>query len=255
MKLFEIYEDVVSKKYWSGFDQYLINTNNLNEVDATNLNELLREANLLVFEAFGIKPSEPGKYFIGGSARLFKSPMLLKVLNELDKNFPLVIGDLDVLVPGEKDWEKLYDNYTNPNSEFLNKISKRVGEENIESVVQRFKKQWERYGGKIYRPGSTKDGLKLSKHDIEVFDVWDPTRVKGAVDFDVRSTEEILRDAVKIGGYYYMGIYDIFDYKSKLNREKEKEILKKLRKFLDGTQTPQEAELLLKDVYNILKED
>ena len=255
MKLFKIYEDVVSKKYWSGFDEYLINNNSLIEVDDALLNEMLNEANLLVFDAFGIKPSEPGKYFIGGSARLFKNPMLLKVLNELDPNFPLTISDLDVIIPGEEDWDTLYKNYTNPESEFLKKVGKKIGEENIPTVIQRFKKQWEQYGGKIYRPGGTKDGLKLSKHDIEVFDVWDPTKVKGAVDFDVRSTEEILRDSVKVGGHYYMGIYDVFDYKSKLNREKEREILKKLRKFLDGTQTPQEAELLFKDVYNILKKE
>jgi hypothetical protein len=254
MKLFEVYEDMVSKKYWSQFDEYLINNTSLNEVDSVNLNQLLSEANLLIFEAFGINPSEGGKYFIGGSARLFKSPMLLKVLNELDKSFELTIGDLDVLVPGRTEWDTLYKNYTNPDSEYLKKLGKKIGEKNIPIVMERFKKQWEQYGGKIYRPGGTKDGLKLSKNDIEVFDEWKPNLVSDAKDFSVRSTEEILKDSVNIGGYYYMSIYDVFDYKSKLNREKEKKILEKLKKFLDGSQTPQEAEILFKDVYNILKE-
>lgn len=254
MKIFEIYEDMMSTEYWSKFDQYLVSNSDLSEVDATNINQLLSEAKLLIFDAFGINPSQGGKYFIGGSARLFKSPMLLKVLNELDKNFPLTIGDLDVLVPGEEDWKTLYKNYTDPDSQFLKKLSKKVGEKNIPTIMERFKKQWERYGGKIYRPGGGKDGLKLSKGDIEAFDSWEPNRVADARDFSVRNTKEILKDAVKIGGYYYMSIYDVFDYKSKLGRDKEKKIVEKLKTFLNGSQEPQEAEILFKDVYNILKE-
>lgn len=255
MKLYAIYENMVSTKYWSNFDNYLVDNTTLSEIDTANINQLLNEANLLIFEAFGIDPSESGKYFIGGSARLFKNPMLLKVLNKLDKNFPLVIGDLDVLVPGKQEWETLYKNYTDPNSQFLKKIGEKIGEKNIPIVMERFKKQWKQYGGKIYRPGGTKDGLKLSKSDIEAFDVWDPSQAADAKDINVRSTEEILKDAVKIGDYYYMSIYDVFDYKSKLDRNKEKKIVEKLKKFLDGSQTPQEAEILFKDVYNILKEE
>lgn len=255
MELYAIYENMVSTKYWSNFDNYLVDNTTLSEIDTANINQLLNEANLLIFEAFGIDPSESGKYFIGGSARLFKNPMLLKVLNKLDKNFPLVIGDLDVLVPGKQEWETLYKNYTDPNSQFLKKIGEKIGEKNIPIVIERFKKQWKQYGGKIYRPGGTKDGLKLSKSDIEAFDVWDPSQAADAKDINVRSTEEILKDAVKIGGYYYMSIYDVFDYKSKLDRNKEKKIVEKLKKFLDGSQTPQEAEILFKDVYNILKEE
>lgn len=255
MRLFETYENIILSKHWVKFDDYLTNNSSLIEIDTVNINQLLSEANLLIFDAFGINPSQYGKYFIGGSARLFKNPMLLKVLNKLDKNFSLTIGDLDVLVPGEEDWQTLYKNYTNPDSEFLKKLSKKVGEKNIPIVMDRFKKQWEQHGGKIYRPGGSKDGLKLSKSDIEAFDVWEPSRIKGAKDVNVRSTEEILKDAVKIGGYYYMSIYDIFDYKSKLNRDKEKKIVEKLKKFLNGSQTPQESEKLFKDVYNILKEE
>lgn len=255
MKLYAIYENMVSTKYWSNFDNYLVGNTTLSEIDASNINELLKEANLLIFEAFGINPSERGKYFIGGSARLFKNPMLLKVLNKLDKDFPLTIGDLDIIVPGRQEWETLYKNYTDPNSQFLKKIGEKIGEKNIPIIVERFKKQWKQYGGKIYRPGGTKDGLKLSKSDIEAFDVWDPSQAADAKDINVRSTEEILKDAVKIGGYYYMSIYDVFDYKSKLDRNKEKKIVEKLKKFLDGSQTPQEAEILFKDVYSILKEE
>jgi peroxiredoxin family protein len=254
MKLFEVYQDMMSDDVWSRFDDYLANETSLAEVDATNMNDLLNESKFLIFEAFGINPTERGKYFIGGSARLFKNPMLLKVLNELDKNFALSVGDLDVVIPGKEQWKTLYNNYTNKDSEFLKKLSKKVGEKNIPTIMERFKKQWERYGGKIYRPGATKDGLGLSKRDIESFDEWRPDLAKDARDIKVRSTSNILSDAVKVGDYYYMSIYDVFDYKSQLDREKERDIVEKLEKFLDGTQTPQEAEILFKDVYNILKE-
>lgn len=253
MKLYEVYEDMMSSETWSRFDDYLANEIYIIEVDAVNINELLGEANFLIFEAFGIKPTEGGKYFIGGSARLFKNPMLLKVLNKIDKNFSLNVGDLDVVVPGEGEWKTLYNNYTNKDSEFLKKLSKKIGEKNIPTVMEKFKKQWERYGGKIYRPGATKDGLGLSKKDIEAFPEWRPDLAKDAKDIEVRSTSQILSDAVKIGNYYYMGIYDVFDYKSQLDRVKEKAIVEKLKEFLDGSQNPQEAELLFKDVYNILK--
>jgi hypothetical protein len=242
---------MMSSEAWSKFDQYLANETSLNEVDAVNINDLLDQANFLIFEAFGINPTEGGKYFIGGSARLFKNPMLLKLLNEIDKSFPLTIGDLDVVIPGKEEWETLYNNYTNKDSEYLKKLAKKIGEKNIPIIMERFKKQWEQYGGKIYRPGATKDGLKLSNKDIEAFDEWRPDLAKDARDISVRSTSEILGDAVKVGNHYYMCIYDVFDYKSKLGREKEAAIVKLLQKFLDGSQTPQEAEILFKQIRNI----
>ena len=246
MKLFEMYEDMMSSEVWSKFDSYLASETSLTEIDATNINELLGISNFLIFDAFGLSSSQGGKYFIGGSARLFKNPMLLKVLNELDKNFPLVVGDLDIVIPNEEDWKTLYNNYTNKDSEFLKKLGKKIGEKNIPIVMEKFKKQWERYDGKIYRPGATKDGLGLSEKDIEAFTEWRPDLASDARDVNVRSTSEILGDSVKMGNYYYMGIYDVFDYKSKLNRDKEKPIVKLLEKFIDSAQTPQEAEILFK---------
>lgn len=254
MKLFEIYENIMSSETWSRFDEYLANEVSLTEIDAVNINELLGEANLLIFDAFGINPSQGGKYFIGGSARLFKNPMLLKVLNELDKGFPLSVGDLDIVVPGEEEWKKLYSNYTSKDSEFLKKLGKKIGEKNIPTVVERFKKQWDEYGGKIYRPGGTKDGLGLSKKDIEAFTEWRPDLARDAAEgVKVRSTKQILSDAVKIGNHYYMSIFDVFDYKTKLGRDKELPIVRLLQKFLDGSQTPQEAEILFKNIRDILK--
>ena len=252
MKLFEVYQDMMASETWSKFDDYLANETSLTEIDATNVNELLKESNVLIFEAFGIEPSQAGKYFIGGSARLFKNPELFKVLNQQFENFPLSVGDLDFVVPGESEWKTLYNNYTNKDSEYLKKVGKIIGEKNIPVVMERFKKQWEQYGGKIYRPGP--NGLKLSKKDIEAFTTWRPDLASDAEDgVKVRSTSQILKDAVKVGGRYYMSIYDVFDYKQKLGREKEQAIVKLLGKFLNSKQTPQESELLFKNIGAVLE--
>jgi len=252
MKLFEVYQDMMASETWSKFDDYLANETSLTEIDATNVNELLKESNVLIFEAFGIEPSQAGKYFIGGSARLFKNPELFKVLNQQFENFPLTVGDLDFVIPGESEWKTLYNNYTNKDSEYLKKVGKIIGEKNIPVVMERFKKQWEQYGGEIYRPGP--NGLKLSKKDIEAFTTWRPDLASDAEDgVKVRSTSQILKDAVKVGGRYYMSIYDVFDYKQKLGREKEQAIVKLLGKFLNSKQTPQESELLFKNIGAVLE--
>ena len=56
-----------------------------------------------------------------------------------------------------------------------------------------------------------------------------------------------------MGGRYYMSIYDVFDYKQKLGREKEQAIVKLLSKFLNSKQTPQESELLFKNIGAVLE--
>jgi|TARA_R110000772_G_scaffold219692_3_gene330230 hypothetical protein len=253
MKLFEVYQGMLESETWVRFDEYLSKEASLTEIDAVNINELLGESKFLIFEAFGLNPSQSGKYFIGGSARLFKNPQLLKVLNELDKSFPLSVGDLDVVVTGEQEWKTLYNNYTNKDSDFMKKLGKIIGEDKIPTIMSRFKKQWDMYDGKIYRPGGTKDGLGLSKKDIEAFTEWRPDLASDkARNVEIRPTSKILEDSVKIGGYYYMSIYDVFDYKQKLGREKEQAIVKLLEKFLDGSQTPQESEILFKNIRNIL---
>tara|TARA_R110002153_G_scaffold274304_1_gene448261 strand:+ start:73 stop:834 length:762 start_codon:yes stop_codon:yes gene_type:complete len=249
MKLFEIYENMNSSDIWSRFEDYLSKETLLQEIDSSNVNELLSESRLLIFKAFGINPEQKGTYFLGGSARLFKNPKLLKVLNQIDRSYPLAIGDLDFVVPGEQEWKNLYKNYTTDSS-FIEELGKKIGEKNIPTVVSKFKKQWERYDGKIYRPGST--GLKLSNKDIEAFDEWRPDLAGDAKDLSVRPTEKIMSDSVKVGGYYFMNIYDVFDYKSQLNRKKEKAIVGLLSTFLDGSLTSEEAEKLFKDIQSIL---
>ena len=260
MKLFQVYKEI------------LIEEAILTEVDAVNLNQLLSESNLLVFEAFGIKPSDTGKYFIAGSARLFKNPMLLKYINEVErllkkKESTLVLGDLDVIVPGEEEWKILYNNYTNVESEFLKKLSQKV-KKSPEEIKNLFLKNKNNFDKRIYRPGSGNGGMNFINLDIEVFDVWDPNRIPG-YNVKVRTTEEIIKNAVKIGGYYYMSVRDVVDYKWQLGREKEEEILKLIGREIRGVEnikikpneTPKEfekrkyggTEKLFKNIYTILK--
>lgn len=261
MKLFEVYKEI------------LIEEAILTEVDAVNLNQLLSESNLLVFEAFGIKPSDAGKYFIAGSARLFKNPMLLKYINEVEKllkkeKSTLVLGDLDVIVPGEEEWKNLYNNYTNVESEFLKKLSQKVNK-SPEEIKNIFLKNKDYYDNRIYRPGNGKGGMNFINLDIEAFDIWAPNRLPGYENVKVRSTEETLKNAVKVGGYYYMSVRDVVDYKWQLGREKEEEILKLIGREIKNVENikskpgedPKDlekrkyggTEKLFKNIYTILK--
>jgi len=177
--------------------------------------------------------------------------MLLKVLNEMDNGFELSIGDLDVVIPNQSEWDTLYRNYTT-DSEFIKKLGSKIGEKNIPKVVEQFKKQWDKYNGEVYRPG--KGGLNLVDKDIESFTSWRPelAKAKGVKDFKVRGTEKILSDAVSVGGYNYMSIYDVLDYKTHLNRDKEKKIVELIQTFIKGNQNPQEAERLFRNISQVV---
>ena len=95
--------------------------------------------------------------------------------------------------------------------------------------------------------------MNLVNADIEAFDVWDPSQTKDAKDFKSnRGQKDFLRDAVNVGGHYYMNIYDVFDYKSKLNRDKEKKIVEFLKKYLSGAKTPQSAEELFMQIGEVI---
>lgn len=257
MRLTEIYNDMVVENSWKTLDKILSEAELLTEADPTELNNLLKKANFLIFEAFGISPSEK-KYFIAGSARLFKSPELLKALNQMNgRDWPMFIGDLDVIIPDENNWKRLKENYNNPNSEFIKKLGKIIGKEKVPSVVEKFNRQWEEFGGKIYRPGLGKKGLGLIQEDMEVFTYWDPNNVRepGVKKFDVRNTEEILNDAVLLGGHVYMNIFDVMDYKTNLNREKEAELVRFVNKYISQNTTPEQKEGALKNIYTLFKAD
>jgi len=273
VKLYKTYKDIIYEQRWIKLEKYLSEETILSEIDSVGLNQLLFDAKLLIFDAFGIKPSDTGKYFIAGSARLFKNPKLLKIINEIEKGMGLTdknriglsIGDLDVVVPGKKEWDKLYENYNNVNSEFIIKLSKKIGK-SPEEIKNLFLKQDSNWKQGIYRPGNGVGGMNLVDTDIEAFGVWDPSKISGSI--KVRPTKEILSNSVKIGGYYYMSIRDVLHYKWQLKRDKEEGVLNLIGKLFKNienikrkpNETEEEleqrkyrgSEKLFKNIYNIL---
>jgi len=106
------------------------------------------------------------------------------------------IGDLDLVIPNEEIWI---------NAGLQDELNK----------------------GGIYRP--TKDG------SVEAFTVWDPSKAGGSyADVRVRSTSEILADADEINGYFYMSMADVADYKTKLSREKEQEVVNLINQYKES---------------------
>ncbi len=97
------------------------------------------------------------------------------------------IGDLDMVIPNKELW-----------------------------INAGLEENWNKGG--IYRP--TDDG------SIEAFNVWDPAKAGGRyADVQVRSTPQIISSSTLINGYYFMSLEDIMDYKTKLGRDKEKEVV------------------------------
>jgi hypothetical protein len=103
------------------------------------------------------------------------------------------IGDLDIVIPYKELWIKA-------------------------GLVDELK------SGGIYRP--TQDG------SIEAFTIWDPSRAGGKyANVSVRSTNQILADADFINGHYFMSMFDVADYKTKLNREKELDVVNLINQY------------------------
>ena len=103
------------------------------------------------------------------------------------------INDLDIVIPNENLW--------------------------INAGLQEELKK-----GGIYRP--TQDG------SIEAFTIWDPSRAGGAyADVKVRSNNQILADATLINGYYFMSMKDVADYKTKLSRDKEQDVVNLINQY------------------------
>lgn len=103
------------------------------------------------------------------------------------------IGDLDIVIPEKQLW-----------------------------INAGLEENWNKGG--IYRP--TDNG------SIEAFNEWAPQKAGGAyADVQVRSTPDIIRDSTLINGYYFMSIQDIMDYKTKLGREKEKEVVDLINQY------------------------
>lgn len=108
------------------------------------------------------------------------------------------------------------------------KLRGAIGDLDIVIPDSKYWKQAGLEGETVYRPNGDKR--------IEVFTEWDPTKAGGEyADLSVRSDSDILKDAFQYQGYWFMNLIDIFDYKVKLSRPKEKDILDKIRAYQDGS--------------------
>ena len=137
MNLTKLY---IREIYLKQFCEEIENNLQLSEDNSNaDLQSLLEKANDIIFPRFGISSSDRYKYFIAGSARLHLYPELSSILN--DK-----IGDLDIVVPGEEEWNHL-ENYLIDNDIPYNKEDLKKG---------------------IYRPEED--------DRIEAFKKWDPSK-------------------------------------------------------------------------------
>lgn len=101
-------------------------------------------------------------------------------------------------------------------------------------------------GQTIYRP----------KEDsrIEVFTKWDPAKAGGEyANVNVRSTSTILSNAVQTNGYWFMPLRDILDYKLKLDRVKEKDVVNLIKSYQGGSQA--EKIKFLRDLLKYYKKE
>ena len=217
MKLSEIYEEMLIRDAWNKLEEAFNETVLLEEGNA-KLDALLKESNRVIFESFGINPDDK-KYFIAGSARLYLYPGLVEFINEVTDEMdgmsgpvgpktPTEPGDLDIVIPGNKEWETLKNN-----------MSGKVDSDKFE----------QNYNNKIFRPNE----LGLTKMDIESFDAWAPNRAGGEYsDTKVDSTKNILNRATKFNGYYFMNMYDVINYKFQMGRAKDLKIAGLINNFI-----------------------
>jgi hypothetical protein len=102
-----------------------------------------------------------------------------------------------------------------------------VGDLDIVIPDPKYWKQAGLEGQTVYRPKEDKR--------IEAFIGWDPSQAGGEyANVSVRSTSDILKDSFQSQGYWFMSLIDIFDYKMKLGRPKEKDILDKIKAYQEG---------------------
>jgi hypothetical protein len=207
MKLTEIYlREILVKEIWGQIEESI----QIDEAITGKLASLLKQADKLLFEPFGITKNDYKKYIISGSGKLYLYPLVRQAL-KLDQP-----GDLDLVVPGNVEWDYL--------KQYLQKNGT-------------WEKHKDNYEKGIYRPTS----------DIEAFKEWNPPGVK------VSSTSEIMNNSDVVDGYNFMDFKDIIDYKMKLDRPKEKEIVNLLLKYKNASE--KERANIIKSILKIMRVD
>lgn len=219
MKLSKLYQETLNEgNIWKQLESILKNGETLTEGLSGGLEPLLQEANTVIFAKFKINPKDK-VYFISGSARLYLYPDLIAELNKMDsKNFPLNVGDLDLVIPNEELWKNA------GLGEFL-----KTG---------------------IYRPYQLNP--PATKMNIEAFTVWAPNRTPGFENIEVRSEQEIFNDLEQFEGYWFMGLEDVIDYKDKMKRDKEIALSDLIKQYEQGGGAKEERPAFLKRVAQII---
>lgn len=219
MELSKLYQEALDENnVWKKLESILKNGEILTEELNGGLGNLLKEANGVIFKKFKIDP-EDKVYFISGSARLYIYPDLIAELNKMDsKNFPLNMGDLDLVIPNEELWKN--------------------------AGLGGFLKMG------IYRPYLLNP--PLTNMNIEAFLVWAPNRTAGYENIEVRSEQEIFNDLEFFEGYWFMGLQDVIDYKDKMKRDKEVALSKLIKQYESGGTTQEERKSFLSRVAEIL---
>ena len=134
MKLLEIYlKEVLLNEVWSEIEESL----QIDEAITGKLSSLLKQADKLIFEPFGITKDDYKKYLVSGSGRLYLYPAIRKTFELTEP------GDLDLVIPGEQEWDNL--------KKYLQK----------NGTWEKHKSNYEKG---IYRPSN----------EIEAFKAWDP---------------------------------------------------------------------------------
>ena len=207
MKLTEIYlREILVKEIWGQIEESI----QIDEAVTGKLANLLKQADKLLFEPFGITKNDYKKYIISGSGKLYLYPLIRQAL-KLDQP-----GDLDLVIPGNAEWAHL--------KQYLQKNGT-------------WEKHKDNYEKGIYRP----------TNDIEAFKEWNPPGVK------VASTSEIMNNSDVVDGYNFMDFKDIIDYKMKLDRPKEKQIVDLLLKYKNASK--EERANIIKGILKIMRVD
>ena len=234
MKLFDIYiKDILLE---SVFELLENDISDDDEMDSS-LKNLLDSANSLIFDEFGIKPSER-KYFVAGSSRLYLSKELRDTFNLTSS-----IGDLDIVIPDKKIWNNLINKKIKELSKLTTYRKKlKTQNKNLDTAISNLTNIIENLKRGIYRP--------TNDNSIEAFQVWLPGIVdKKYEGMSVRESNVILSDSKFKQGYYFMPIRDVVEYKFKLNRDKEQDVVKLVNQYRQSS--PQEKRVIVKKIISL----
>lgn len=215
MKLSKLFNEAMGEaNTWQRLHEILMESTMITENMNAKMSLFLEEAKKVIFDKFKVNPSNK-EYFIAGSARLYLYPDLVYEMHQMDPNFPVSIGDLDVVIPNPQIW--------------------------VNAGLSEFLKTG------IYRPAHLNP--PLTNMNIEAFTVWDPKRAGGAyANVEVRSESELFNDLEFEHGFWFMGLQDVLDYKNQMVRKKEIAVANLIKSYEEGDVTPEKRKEFLRQV-------